>query len=60
VDREERPDVDKVYMNFVQVSGFFFPFWQLQFLCRIYFCPGNYGSEKDVQTSRYFQKYYDL
>jgi uncharacterized protein YyaL (SSP411 family) len=26
VDREERPDVDKVYMNFVQVSGFFFPF----------------------------------
>lgn len=24
VDREERPDVDKVYMTFVQVSFFFF------------------------------------
>lgn len=24
VDREERPDVDKVYMTFVQVNFFFF------------------------------------
>lgn len=23
LDREERPDVDKVYMTFVQVAGFF-------------------------------------
>lgn len=37
VDREERPDVDKIYMTFIQVPHTFF-FWKLKSLLRAYKC----------------------
>lgn len=41
LDREERPDVDKVYMTFVQVAAFFVFFLYFVLLKRslIHVCP---------------------